>query len=224
MFHVAIQVKELISSNVTHLIDNASNPAKVLHRLQREIEEAVITLGKERTLNRRAATRLETALAQNEKREADWNDKAKIAMNHDREDLARQALMAREECRETIGSLKEELAKNKADGEEIDAAIGELEAKREDVREQARAQIAADADIASTGTPGIVASKADQQLSRIAVLEKRADFATEDHAEKRGHAGVDREIEEMRRQSAIDAEIAAMKPTSTKRTARKKSK
>ena len=223
MLRVAIQVKELISSNVTSAIEAASNPAKMLVKLQREIEEAIINLEGERTRTRQRKTRLEASLTQNEMREADWSDKAKTAMDHDREDLARQALMAREDCRETIATLKDDIAKADADLAEIDAAVKELEAKREDTREQAKAQAAADAE--SCGSSG-GASKAERHLDHISRLEKRTEFATEDHASGRANASVDREIEEMRRASTVDAELEKLKGGSkaTAKRTRKKAK
>ena len=81
---------------------SASNPAKLLNRLQREIEEAIISLAGERTRTAQKKKRLEASLTQNEMREADWSDKAKTAMDHGREDLARQALMAREDWLATV--------------------------------------------------------------------------------------------------------------------------
>jgi phage shock protein A len=222
MMRVAIQVKELISSNVTSVIESASNPAKMLNRLQREIEESIIALQRERTLTERRKTRLEAELAQQEMREADWSDKAKTAMDHDREDLARQALMAREDCTANIAKIKDDLDACANDLVEVDQAISDLEAKREETREQARHQMAADAENAPAGTPGTATSKADAHLSRISELEKRAEFATEDHAGKREHASVDAEIEEMRRASKIDAELAAMKSSGAKKAPAKK--
>ena len=213
MFRVAIQVKELISSNVTHVIDGASNPAKMLHRLQREIEEALIALEGERTRARRRKDRLEGELLQTEMREAAWSDKARVAMDHDREDLARQALLAREDCRKTIERLKDDLENVEADLAEIEDAISELETKREETRERARDQRAADGEACSTAG-AVRASAADQHLERISRLEKRTDFATDETAAPRGHASIDREIEEMRRDSAIESELAAMRSKS----------
>ncbi|MFL0357664.1 PspA/IM30 family protein [Erythrobacter sp. GH1-10] len=220
MLRVAIQVRDLISSNVTSAVEAASNPAKMLNRLQREIEEAIISLEGERTKTRQHKKRLEASIAQTEMREADWGDKAKTAMDHDREDLARQALLAREECRETIAKAKDEIAQADADLAEIDGAVKELEAKREETREQARAQAAADG--ASTGTSGKT-SKADSYLSRISTLEKRSRFATEDSAGARTSANVDKEIDEMRRASTVDAELEKLKG-GAKKPARKKAK
>ena len=225
MLRVAIQVKELISSNVTSVIESASNPAKMLNRLQREIEEAIISLEGERTLASQRKTRLEAQLTQLEMREADWSDKAKTAMDHGREDLARQALIAREDCTASIAKIKEELTTAEDDLVEIDKAVVDLEAKREDTREQARLQAAADAASAPSGTPGTpgtAAGKADAHLNRISEMEKRTEFATEDFAEKRAHSSVDQEIDAMRRDSKIDAELAELKASSAKKAPAKK--
>lgn len=224
MFRVAIQIKELISSNVTSAIESASNPAKMLTLLQREIEESIITLTSDHTRVTQNKRRLEASLVQHDLREADWGDKAKTAMDHGREDLARQALLAREDCRQAIARLKDEITAAEANLAEIDAAVRELEVKREETRAQAKAQIAAD-EAARAGAGGGAASRAEAHLNRINTLGQRAQYAAEDEAPSRTNASVDREIEEMRRASAIEAELAALKasaPAPAKKTAAKK--
>lgn len=208
MFRVAIQVRDLISSNVTSALEAASNPVKMLNKLQREIEEAIIALEGERTRTQQKIRHHEAALTQNEMREADWGDKAKTAMDHGREDLARQALMAREDCRETMANLIQDIDTARAELKEIDAALKDLEAKREETREQVKAHAVADGGCgASEGKP----SKAEKALGRIAGLEKRAEFASDGYASERSAANVERELGEMRRQSSVDAELDALR-------------
>lgn len=218
MFRVAIQVRDLISSNVTSALEAASNPVKMLNKLQREIEEAIIALEGERTRTQQKVKRHEAALTQNEMREADWGDKAKTAMDHDREDLARQALMAREDCRETMANLIQDIETAKAELKEIDAALKELEAKREETRQQVKAHAAADGGCASSGDKP---SKAEKALGRIAGLEKRAEFASDDYASERSSANVERELGEIRRQRAIEMEMEALKGAGDKAPAKK---
>jgi phage shock protein A len=224
MFRVAIQIKELISSNVTSAIESASNPAKMLTLLQREIEESIIALTGDNTRVSQTKRRLEAALAQQELREADWSDKAKTAMDHGREDLARQALLAREDCRQDIARLKQDIAAAAANLAEIETAVRALEVKREETRAQAKAQAAAD-EAARAGAGGGAASRAESHLNRISTLEQRAHFATEDEVPARTNASVESEIEEMRRASAIEAELAALRaaaPAPAKKSAAKK--
>ncbi|MEM6857484.1 MAG: PspA/IM30 family protein [Pseudomonadota bacterium] len=208
---MAIQVKELISSNVTSAVESASNPLKMLNRLQREIEEAIISLEGDRSLTSRRITRLEDSLKQSKAREADWSDKAKVAMNHAREDLARQALIAREETTAAIATIKDDIVSAKDDLAEIETAITELEAKREETRRQALEQAAADGAASASSTSSGKTSRTEARMGRISELEKRTEFATEDSEQERAHALVDDEIEAMRRDSKIEAELAAMK-------------
>lgn len=218
MLRIAVQVSQLISSNVPSTVDSTSNPMKVLRRFQREVEQAIISLEGERTLTEQRKVRLERKFTQQSLRAEEWTDKAKIAMDHDREDLARQALVAREDCRNQVTSLESEIAEAKSDLEEIENALVELEAKREEVAAKAKQQSAAEQDRAPTCADTSV-SKADRYRSRIAQMEKRTDFATEDSSTQREHAAVDKEIDEMRRASVIDAEIASMKDQTGEKTA-----
>ena len=211
MFRIAIQVRELISSNVTSAIDGASNPAKMLARLQREIEEALIGLHGELSKARRQKDRLENELTQAELREADWSDKARIAMDNGREDLARQALLAREDCRGGIERVKQDIERLAADIADMEAAERELEAKREDVRQRYHDQRAADGDASGKAGESGYAKRTERRMDHIETLEKRTAYATEDSSECRGNASVEREIEEMRRDRKIEEELAAMR-------------
>lgn len=214
MYRIAIQVKELISSNVTHVVERASNPAKMLHQLQRECEEAIISLEGERTKARRQKDRLETNLAQCELREADWSDKAQAAVDNGREDLARAALVARDECRKSMEQLRKDIVDTEEDLAEIKSAIKELEEKRSETRDRLRDQRAADGE--RSGTTGSSPSRVDRRMERISELERRTEFATDDTASCRGNASVDREIEEMQRDRNIDEELAAMRAKSSR--------
>lgn len=211
MFRVAIQVRELISSNVTSALDGASNPAKLLARLQREIEEALIGLAGEATKARRQHERLKAELVKTHARVDDWSDKARIAMDNGREDLARQALLAREDCRTGIDKLQQDIATLESEMTEMQEAELQLEAKRDDVRQRLADQLAADGNASgSTGQRGF-ASRTERRMDHIADLEKRTDFATQGSAAACSNAAVDREIEAMRRERQVEDELAAMR-------------
>ena len=216
MFRIAVQVRELISSNVTSALDSASDPAKMLGRLQREIEEALIGLTGERTRARRQAERLEAELLQAGARELDWGDKARIAMDAGREDLARQALLAREDCRAGIARVEQDIERLASEIGEMDSAMQQLEAKRDDVRKRLADQLAAEGNASGNVTKGGFAQRTERRMDHIADLEKRTEFATEDSLASRGNAAVEREIEEMRRARSVDAELAAMRGSAAK--------
>ncbi|MBX7458173.1 PspA/IM30 family protein [Qipengyuania sp. 1NDH17] len=207
MVHIAIRVRELVSSNVSSAIDSASNPAKMLAHLQREIEEALIGLHGDIAKARRQQERKQADLDKAGWTESDWSDKAQVAMDHGREDLARQALMAREDCRSSIAAMKKDVEALEAGIAEMEEAERELEAKREDVRQRLADQRASD----GKSGPAAPANRTERRLDHIDALEKRTTFATAEAANDCANASVEREIEAMRREREIEEELAAMR-------------
>ena len=207
----ASKLQEMIARNVESVLDAATSPAKQLARLQREIEEAIVELEGERSLANARKARLETTLVQNELKEADWEDKAQTAMEHGREDLARQALMAREASQTAVAKARADLAQTHRELADIEKGMMELEVKRSEAMERARAQAEVDAANAELAGEDPDTSRADMLRSKIAELQKRAEFAAEQFMEKRSENSLEDEIDEVEGKRRIDIESEAMK-------------
>lgn len=213
MMNLAVRVRELVSSNVDALIDKASNPAKMLRLLLTEVEENLIDLHGDLAKAVRAEKRL---VAQAEKTAADaegWTAKAKIAVDHGREDLARAALLARESGRQQAAELASEAEAAGAQVNQIETAIAELEAKRKDVTARLK-------DASATVKPAEPKdSTVAKKLDRIDALERRVGYGS---ADSPSEAAIEDEIAALGQASAIDNELAAMKAPA--KSARKKAK
>ena len=214
MFRIAIEVRDLISSNVSSALDRASEPAKLLLRLQREIEEALVGLTGDMSKARRHNMRLSTRLEDTRGQIDEWQDKAKSAMNKGREDLARQALIAREDTRLAASKIEEEIAAVEASLIDMQEVEIQLEAKRDDVRMRLADQLAADrlAPVASRSDSGD--RTVDRRLGQIEALEKRTGYALDGSQAAARKAAVNRELDDMRRESAVDSELDALRAES----------
>ena len=214
MFRIAIEVRDLISSNVSSALDRASDPAKLLLRLQREIEEALVGLTGEMSKARRYTVRLAARLEDTRGQIDEWQDKAKSAMNKGREDLARQALIAREDTRLAASKIEKEIAAVEASLIDMQEVEIQLEAKRDDVRMRLADQLAADrlAPVASRSDSGD--RTVDRRLGQIEALEKRTGYALDGSQAAARKAAVNRELDDMRRESAVDSELAALRAES----------
>ncbi|WP_298307957.1 PspA/IM30 family protein [uncultured Erythrobacter sp.] len=223
MLRAAIQLKDIVSSNVTALVESAANPSKLLHNLQREIEASIIALESDKRKAEQRLADLEARRYQTQFREADWGDQAKVAMDAGDEALARQALLAREDCRQLLDNTEQNLKTAKSELESISKAVEELNIKREDVRQRSADQLAADG---SDGICGSSAhSKTDKRLDKISKLQRRAEFATDDVSPSISEVAVSRDIEEMRRERAVQEELDALRGgPAPKKSARRKSK
>ncbi len=224
MIHIAVRVRELVSSNLESLVNKATDPAKGLNLLRSEIEETLISLHSELTMTKR---QYERGVSYADRLAADaelWTDKAKTAIDHKREDLAHAALLARESEMEKAVEAKlefEELAQQVA---ELECGITDLEAKRDDVI----AKIIASANTPPMGIASPVRTgdhRSERRMDRIDELERRASF--QDASSALGHeetlAKADAEIAALSQASKIEAELNAMK-AQTKKSVRKKAK
>ncbi|QUL36811.1 PspA/IM30 family protein [Erythrobacter sp. JK5] len=219
MIHVAIRVRELVSSNVDSLVSRAGDQRKMLRLLQSEIEETLITLYGDLAKLRRAHERKVQTAAKLAETAEEWTAKAKVAVDHKREDLARAALLTRESDRKRVAAMRAEAATLAEELAEIEAAVAELETKRAQVGARIAAATgdaegSADADAGSD-------SRTARRLDRIDALDRRASFAEKESDEPSPDA-VDAEIAALGQASAIDAELAAMKQPAKR--ARKKAK
>ena len=211
---ILIQVRELVSSNVSAMVETATSPAKMLRHLRKTIEETDIALHGELTKLRR---RHERALAEAEtlvKRSDDWSDKARIAMSKGREDLARAALLAREDGKLLAEERRRDSSALEAEIAEGEDALKLLAGKLAETNEQLKL---ADAQKVA-GTPPRHAEVRDsnttRRLDHIATLERRIGFALDDTPAKEktlSEAEIDAEILGIQRSDAVDAQLEQLK-------------
>jgi phage shock protein A len=220
MRHIAIHIKELTSSNLNTLVGSASNPVKMLRLLQSELQESVIALQGDLSRAQRQAERLETGAAQLAAKAADWTGKAKTAMDHKREDLARAALLTREQTAGEAERMAGEARGMAAQAGEIAEVIAELETKLEETRERIGAETAR----SEAPRPAAdAATRGERIMDRISTLEKRVDFAAEKRPDP-APAAIDEEIERLAREARVDEELAAMKSAARPVPSKKKAK
>jgi phage shock protein A len=208
MITIAIRVREIVSSNVDTLVSKAGEPRKMLRLLQSEIEETLIALHGDVAKARRQSERLRVTADRVATAAEEWTAKAKVAIDHGREDLARAALLARESDRAKAAAERDAAGKLEQQVSEAEAIIADLDEKREAIALRL-AELAKEAVAAAAETPSAVRAM-DHRLDRIDALERRAAFADSPDAAP-SHTSLDDEIAGLQQQRAIEAELAAMK-------------
>lgn len=211
MITIAIRAREIVSSNVDNLVGKAGDPRKMLRLLQSEIEETLITLHGDSARAGRQRDRLRDSAARIAAGAEEWTGKAKIAIDHGRDDLARAALLTREAERAKAADTTAAAAALDTEIEDAATVIAALEAKRSAIA----ARIAELTQTAAVEVPGKPAADRpiDKRIDRIDALERRAGFADVPAADTPSPASLDDEIASLRQASAIEAELAAMKTT-----------
>lgn len=206
MASITAQIRILISGNLTSLMENAADPEKMLRLLRSEIEESIITLQGALTRANRQQGRLESEITRLEQSAAEWPNKARTAIENGREDLARRALQAGEAARAEVEQSRAELADLAQESAENEQAIGQLEAKLSEIRQQITR---VSADRLSPGRSA-APSRAERSMDRIDELERRLGFAAANNSALL-EAAIDAELDRLEQDARIDAELARLK-------------
>lgn len=206
---------DIIAANVNDLLDKADDPAKMIRLIIMEMEETLIEVRSSaaRTIadqkeGRRTLGRIDQA-------EANWAEKAELALSKGRDDLAKAALVEKQK----LGKMRESVAHDMALLDETlskhEDDIQKLEAKLRDarVRQQtivSRLETAQNRLKVRELTSG---RKVDDAFARFDILERRVDLAEGrvDAFDLGRKKSLEEEINELQTNDAIDAELAALK-------------
>lgn len=212
MFEIAVRAKELAASNLNSLIDKASNPAKMLKLLLTELEESVITLTRDAAALDRSAAKFTLEAERFDAAALNWEDKAKLAMSRDRDDLAKGALAERNVARDSADAQREAAKAAQEEAAALRANVRELERKHGETKVRLL-------KVMSESVPaGGVAGKAVKShgktaalMDRFATLEKRIDYATAKTVT------LDQELAALADEAALEADLAALRKKADKK-------
>lgn len=206
MFEIAVRAKELASSNLNSLIDKASNPAKMLKLLMTELEESVIALTRDAAALERSAGKYILEAERLDAAAASWEDKAKLALSRDREDLAKGALAERNAARDAAEIQREAAKAAQGEAAGLRASVRDLEAKHGETKVRLLKVMA---EIAPAGGAAGKAAKSHGKtaalMDRFATLEKRIDYAAAKTVT------LDQELAALADEAALEADLAALR-------------
>jgi phage shock protein A len=117
------RLKTVISSNINDMINKAENPEKMLNQMLVDMNEQMIESKKAVAMAIADEKKLEREVGENKLKAGDWEKKAMLAVRAGRDDLAKEALVRKQEHegyasqldtqwqaqRESVGKLKESL-------------------------------------------------------------------------------------------------------------------
>jgi len=133
---------DIINSNINAILDKAEDPEKIVRLMIQEMEDTLVEV-------RSAAARaiadkkeITRKLAALEDEASDWQDKAELALDKNREDLAKMALAEKAVVTKSVVTLEAQLAAVSEGLDKLNTDIGSLEAKLTDAKARQRAIIA----------------------------------------------------------------------------------
>lgn len=101
--------KDIVSANINAMLDKAEDPEKMIRLMIQEMEETLVELKAGCAGMMADKLRVERELEVCNKEQKKWEERAKLAVEKKRDDLAKEALMEKNRFGSRVESLKEEV-------------------------------------------------------------------------------------------------------------------
>lgn len=171
------RLSDIINSNLNAMCDSAEDPEKMIRLIIQEMEDTLVEvrsasakiLADKKTQERQLRTLRGQAIA--------WEEKAKLALSKDREDLARAALNEKRRVEADAAVLEGELALADDHIQQLHGEVGQLQTKLDDAKTKRKA-ILMRADSVSQRRKTqqqIHRSHLDEAFDRFERFERRVD-------------------------------------------------
>jgi phage shock protein A len=200
--------RDIVSSNINSMLDRAEDPEKLIRLMIREMEDTLVELK-----SACAGVMAETKKSQRQRDQAAdrshfWADKAELAVNKGRDDLAREALVEKRRYQQRADILDRELREHQVLADQYQEDIRQLEDKLKSAREKQRLLVQrhihaerkrrAQEDIRRVDSAETIL-KFDELENRIERMEAEADLVnfgrTQDLEDQLDRLSVDEDIE-----------------------------
>jgi len=205
---------DIINSNINNILDKAEDPAKMVRLIIQEMEDTLVevrsssakTLADKKELTRQV-TRFDSEAQQ-------WQEKAELALNKDREDLARAALGEKKKANDNAQTLLAELSHVEEHITKLQDEISQLQEKLADAKARQKAIIIREkaANSRLKVKKNINSSRVDDALNRFDRYERKIDdIEAQVESYDLGSKSLADEIAELESDEKVEDELASLK-------------
>ncbi len=209
------RTRDIIAANVTDLLDRAEDPAKMIRMIIMEMEETLVEVRASAARTIADQKEMRRTIAKIEVAQANWAEKAELALSKGREDLAKAALVEKQklggmgqQMQAEIGALDESLMHHEADIQKLEAKLREARGRQNAVL--SRLETATNRAKMRNMYAG---PRVEEAFAKFEIMERRVDLA-EGRAEVFELGKVrtlEDEFAELRTGDAVDAEFEELK-------------
>jgi phage shock protein A len=206
------RARDIFAANMTELLDRAEDPARMIRMIILEMEETLVDVRATAARSIADIKEMRRAVSRLDELQANWTEKAELALSKGRDDLAKAALVEKQSAADMAEGLREELSQMEQVLRGYEADIGKLQGKLREARARQNA-IAARFESAVTRAKAremMHGSRTQDAFAKFELLERRADFA-EGRCDALGITSLEDEIDQLKASERIDAELEAMK-------------
>ena len=210
--------RDIISSNMNAMLDKAEDPEKLIRLMIREMEDTLVEIKTACAGVMAGGKKIKRQLEGLGARAQYWEEKAELAVNKGRDDLAREALVEKRKFNRRIETLENDLAEHDLLIEQYQDDIRQLEEKLKSARDKqrmlvqrhihAQKKMQAQEELRRVDSSETV-MKFDEIENRIERMEAEADLVN--YGKK---TSLEEELERLSVDEEIENELRALKTPS----------
>jgi phage shock protein A len=126
------RIRTVLKANINALISKAEDPEKMLNQLIMDMNEQLLEAKKQVAMSIADEKKLERQALENKSQGEEWERKAMLAVKAGKDDLAREALLRKQEYDGYAASFQKEYDSQHASVEQLKDALRQLQAKIEE--------------------------------------------------------------------------------------------
>ncbi len=213
------RVRDIISANLNTMLEKAEDPEKLIKLMIREMEDTLIEVKASCAGAMATKKKIQRELEEVKDRSQSWGEKAQLAVDKDREELAREALIEKKRYAERADALEGEAAQCDGLVAQYQDDIKQLEDKLGGAREKQRLlvqrhvrvqhKMRSESDIRRMDTSDAMA-RFDNFEERIERMEADAELVNygrkptleEEFRNLQGDEDIEAELDELKKKSA----------------------
>lgn len=217
MMGIFTRFRDIISSNINAMLDKAEEPEKLIRLMIREMEDTLVEIKTACAGVMAGSKKIQRRLEDLRERVGYWEEKAELAVDKGRDDLAREALIEKRKFSRQTDSLENELAEHEDLIRQYQDDIRQLEEKLKSARDKqrmlvqrhihAQSKIRAQKEIRRVDSSETII-KFDELENRIERMEAEADLVN--YGRK---TSLEEEFERLSVDEEIENELQALKKT-----------
>lgn len=209
------RLSDIINSNLHSMLDRAEDPDKMIRLAIGEMEDTLVELRSNAVSSIARRKQLERERGRIADKMGEWQEKAELALEKNREDLARQALILVEEFRARDAEFANELDALNEALDKIDSDVGRLNEKLRDAKARQKALLIRQntASVQLKAKAQVNDEKIADAVARFEAFERKVDDLEARHEAQdigRGES-LEKQFDDLEKQEKIDAELERMK-------------